>query len=99
MKVIEAKLIQLARVRHPIEVGMYEREARQFVGLQQRKGRTRHFELFVAGEVANERARESRFAAAEIAGQTHDVARFERRSEVTYELTQRLLTRHRQCEA
>ena len=74
---------------------MNEREARQLVGLHQGEGRARHLDRLVAGEIADQRARESRFAGAEIARQRHEIAGFERGGDVGREALRRLLVR--QC--
>jgi hypothetical protein len=98
-KIIKAKLLQFARITHAVEIGMHKRKARQFVCLHQRERRAWDFQRNIVGKVPDERPRECRFAGAEVAGQTHDVARLERRGKIEHKLMQRLLTRHCQREA
>ena len=64
--------------RNPIEVGMNQREARQFIVLHKRESRAWHLDGLVAGEVADQRAREGGFAGAKIARQRHQIAGLER---------------------
>ena len=66
-QIVEAELGKLGRAREPVEIGMNEREARKLVGLHQGEGRARHLDRIVAGEIADERAREGGLAGAEIA--------------------------------
>ena len=86
--------------RQPVEIGMHERETRQLVGLHQREGRARHLDAVVAGEIADQRARERGLAGAEIAGQRHQVAGLERSGDVhRRSRTRRRLVRQRHGEA
>ena len=70
----EPDLDQLLGRIDAIEVGMHHRAARQVVDLHQGEGRARHFERIVAGEVADQRARERGLAGAEVARQRDHVA-------------------------
>src|SRR5947207_3729929 len=57
-QVLETEFGELGRAGQPIEVGMSDAEARQFVDLHQSESRAGHLDGFVAGEMANERAGE-----------------------------------------
>ena len=98
-KIVEAEFGKLGRAGEPIEIGMDDRETRQLIGLYQREGRTRHVDRLVAGEVADQRAREGRFAGAEIARERDEVARFEHRGDVDHESPRRFFIRQGYREA
>ena len=84
-QIVEAELGELAGPGQPVEIGMHQRKARQFVGLHQREGRARHRDVRIVGEVADQRAGERGLAGAEIAGQRHQVAGLERVGDVDHE--------------
>ena len=77
-QIIEAEFAEFGRARKPVEIRVHQDEARQLVGLHQREGRTWHFDGLIAGEVADQRARERGLAGAQIAGQRHQIAGLER---------------------
>ena len=81
-QIVEAEFGELGRARQPVEIGMNEREARQLVALHQSEGRARHLDRVVAREVADQRARESGLAGAEVARQRHEIAGLERGGDV-----------------
>ena len=93
---LPADLLQLVGAAHAIEVGVDHVEPVEFVGLQQRVGRARHFERGVAGEGADERPRQGRLAGAEIAGQRDEIAGLEAQRQVTRQLLRGLLVRQHQ---
>src|SRR5436305_12444482 len=76
---------------------MNDTQARHFVDLHQSESRAGHLDGLVAGEMADERAGESSFAGAEVAGQGDEIAGFERASDIGGEALRRLLVR--QCHA
>ncbi len=99
-EVIEAELGQFRRPRQPVEVGMHQVEARQLIGLHQREGRARHFHGLVAGEMADQGAREGGLAGAEIAGQRDQVARLDQAGDVGHQAARGLFVgraRRRSC--
>ena len=56
-QIVEAELREFGCAAEPVEIGVDEGEARQLVILNEREGRARHLDGFVAGEQANYRAR------------------------------------------
>ena len=81
----EAEFGELGRPRQPVEIGMHHGKTRQLVGLHQRERRARHFDGFIAGEMADERAGKGGLAGAEIAGQRDQVAGFDQRGDVEHQ--------------
>ena len=77
----QSDFLQFARIIDAVEVGVQKRE-RQVVGLRQRKGRARHFERRIAGEVADHGPRRGGLAGAEIARERDHVARPDQQREV-----------------
>ena len=98
-QVVEAELGKLCRTRQPVEVGMHQRKLRQVVDLHQREGRARHLDRGIAGEIADERARERGLAGAEIAGKRDEIAGLERIGDIDRKPLGGVLVRQRHREA
>ena len=92
-QVVEPKFCQFGSARQPIEISMHQGKTRQIVILQQREGRARHLDGFVARQIADQRARERSLAGAEVAGQRHHIARLQGAGDVGGEPHCRLLVR------
>ena len=84
-QIVEAEFGEFGGAGQPVEIGVNQREARQLIGLNESEGRARHFDRVVAGEIADQRAREGRLAGAEIARQRDQIAGFERGGDVDHE--------------
>ena len=98
-RVLEAKLVQLGWIGQPVQIGMHHWKARQVITLRQREGRARHFNRFVAGDVADEGAGKGGLAGAEIARQRDQVARLDQPGNVRHQPLRGLLVLERHREA
>jgi hypothetical protein len=92
-QVVEAKLRQLGRVRDAVKIGMDDGQARQIVGLDQRKGRAGDFDTLIAREVADQRPGERGLACAEIAGERDQVSWLQADRDFAHEAAGRRLIR------
>ncbi len=72
---------------------MHQREAGQIIGLQQREGRARDFDRWVACQMADQGARERGLARAEVAGERDEISRLERNADVLDQALHRLFVR------
>ncbi|MND37706.1 hypothetical protein D3C80_283980 [compost metagenome] len=65
---------------------MRDRNAQLVIGLHEREGRARHFQIGVIGHRTDQRPSKSRFTGAEIARKRHAIARLQRQCQILAEL-------------
>ncbi len=92
-EILEAELGQFVRARDPVEIGMHHGKARQLVGLHDGEGRARDLDCGIAGEPADQGAREGGLAGAEVPGQRDQVARLDRDGDILHQPVHRLFVR------
>ncbi|MOA05600.1 hypothetical protein D3C78_1252040 [compost metagenome] len=72
---IDAEFVQLGNIRKPVKIKMGDRNA-GVIGLDDREGGARHFEIRLIRHPADEGSGERRFAGAEIADECETIAGF-----------------------
>ena len=80
--IVEADLVELARIGEAIEVEMRYGQPAGGIGLHEREGRARHLQPGIVGKRPDQRPREGRLAGAERPGERDEVAGLQRRGDV-----------------
>ncbi len=73
-KVIQPELFQFFGLFKPVKIEVGQVETREIVGLYEREGRARHFQLRLTGEGPDQRPGERGLPGAKIARQANDIA-------------------------
>ena len=81
-RLIEADILKFVRTAEAIEIEMRDLQPAEIIGLHQREGRARDFQLGVIGECSQQGAAERGFSRPEIACQRDDVAGREQNGQI-----------------